>query len=49
MKMYAGSRFNAFGGCTAAACFSVRICLLSGTAVILAVSFFVLCLGAVPM
>lgn len=44
MKMHAGSCFYAFGGCSAAACTSARICLLSDTAVILAVSFCVLCL-----
>lgn len=46
MKMYADSHFNTFGGCCAAACTSARICLLSDTAMILAVSFCVLRLNS---
>ncbi len=45
MKMHAGSYFSAFGGCSAAACASARICLLSDTAILLAVSLCVLCLN----
>lgn len=49
MKMHTGSHFNAFGGCSAAACTSARICLLSDTAMILAVSICVLCRKGVPV
>ncbi len=42
MKTGMGSCFSAFGGCHAAACASARICLLSDTAMILAVSVCVL-------
>jgi len=49
MKMHTGSCFSAFGGCSAAACSSMRICLLSDTAIVLAVSLCVLCLNGGKM